>query len=87
MKYGVFNRLTLLSCIYPSIVTRGISGHLMKNKSVRRRSKFQILEDARIKAAKEEETERRLAQFKQLEAELREMREKVQRTENVHQHV
>ena len=59
----------------------------MKNKSVRRRSKFQILEDARTKAAKEQETERKLAQYAQLEAELREVREKVQRTEAVHQHV
>ena len=70
----------MVPCLVPQflthffhIVTRGISGHLMKNKSVRRRSKFQILEDKRMKLAKEQETERKLHQFAQLEAELREV--------------
>ena len=40
-----------------------------------------------MKAAKEQETERKLAEYAQLEAELREVREKVQRTEAVHQQV
>ena len=49
-----------LTHILYSIVTRGISSHLMKSVSKRRRSKYQIQEDKRREEQKKAETKRRL---------------------------
>ena len=42
-------------------VSKGISGHLLKTTSKRRRGKFQIEEEKRQKLQAEQDTQRRLA--------------------------
>ena len=62
-------------------MNRGVSGHLLKDTSKRRKGKYEKAEERRREEQKKEETERKIAQLADLEASVREMKTKVARSE------
>ena len=64
-----------------TIVSKGISGHLMKASAKRRRSKQQIKEDKEREQWQKDDIQRKLAHLEQMEKEFRDMQHKVQKTE------
>ena len=57
-----------ISNIFISTGTKGISGHLMKASSKRRRTKQQIKEEQKLEEMKQREIAKKLAAFDELEA-------------------
>ena len=74
---------TLHITIMYFIVSKGVSGNLMKLSSMRRRGKLELQELKRNAEIQRLETERKLAQYEQIEEELRGAREMIQRTDQL----
>lgn len=69
------------------LVQGGISSHLMKASSIRRRSKAQILQDKQAALKKEEDIRHKLAAWDEMEAALEESEQKNKKLMEQHQDV
>jgi DNA repair exonuclease SbcCD ATPase subunit len=65
------------------IVNKGITGHLMKESTKRRKSKIQIQEERKLEEQKQEEIQRKLAEYEQYMPDLETLKKKARRSEEL----